>query len=289
VTACDCHVHVFGPRGRYPQLETRAYTAGLASVDSLRRNAAPLGITRFVVVQASVNGTDNSCVLDTMDALDGAGRGVVVVDPKSVRPSTLDDWWRRGIRGLRINLYSDYKRGGLETAALGKRFEAIAGITPPGGHVEVIAPLPILADAAALLARSSVPVVIDHYGLPGAEGPEGAHCRTLLDLLSRPHVWMKLSGPYRALEGPKSDPLATAPPADWIRAFVNAAADRLVWGSDWPHTPPHEAQKGSEIPGVNRPLSYEQLVDDFLTALPSIELADRMLRENPDRLYGFAD
>src|SRR4051812_14876898 len=108
--ACDCHVHVFGPRDRYPQLEARAYTAGIASADSLTRHARPLGITRFVVVQAGVNGTDNSHLLETVDALDGNARGVVVVDPTTVTPSTLDDWSMRGIRGLRINLYGDYTR-----------------------------------------------------------------------------------------------------------------------------------------------------------------------------------
>src|SRR5579872_5777820 len=103
---CDSHVHVFGPRDRYPQLPKRAYTAGIAPVETLQRHAVALGITRFVVVQASVNGRDNSCLLDTLDALDGNGRGVVVIDRKTVTPSLLDDWSRRGVRGLRVNLYS---------------------------------------------------------------------------------------------------------------------------------------------------------------------------------------
>jgi len=85
------------------------------------------------------------------------------------------------------------------------------------------------------------------------------------------------------------NPLETHPNDAWLAAILAVAADRCVWGSDWPHTPPHEAQKGSEIRGVNRPLSYEQLVDDFLTALPSIELAERIMHDNPDRLYGFAN
>src|SRR5215813_13738823 len=109
---CDSHVHVFGPRDRYPQLDTRAYTAGVAPLEALRRNAEPLGITRFVIVQASVNGTDNSCLLDTLDALDGNGRGVVVVDPHAILSKDLAAMHAHGVRGLRINLYSDYKSGG---------------------------------------------------------------------------------------------------------------------------------------------------------------------------------
>ena len=144
--ACDCHVHVFGSRDTYPQRPDRAYTPGIASLDTLRRNGAALGITRFVIVQASVHGADNSCLLDSLDALDGDGRGVVVVDPKTVAPSTLDDWSRRGARGLRINLYSDYKAGGSVTDALRNqlrdRFQGLVDIAPDGWHVEVIAPMP---------------------------------------------------------------------------------------------------------------------------------------------------
>src|SRR5437764_1290896 len=115
---CDSHVHVFGPRNRYPQIDTRAYTAGIASAGTLKAIGGPLGISRFVIVQASVNGTDNSCLLDSLDALGGNGRGVVVIDPSAITSRELDAMHQRGVRGLRINLYSDYKRGGSETPAL---------------------------------------------------------------------------------------------------------------------------------------------------------------------------
>src|SRR4051812_14357172 len=104
--ACDCHVHVFGPRDRYPQIDTRAYTAGIAPLDTLQRHGEPLGIARFVIIQASVHGMDNSCVFDALDMLGGDGRGVIVVDPNVVVPATLDRYFTRGARGLRLNLYS---------------------------------------------------------------------------------------------------------------------------------------------------------------------------------------
>ena len=65
----DCHVHVVGPIGRYPQLPTRTYLAGEAPLDNLRRLAAPRGITRFVVVQPSFYGADNTVTLETLDRL----------------------------------------------------------------------------------------------------------------------------------------------------------------------------------------------------------------------------
>ena len=40
-----------------------------------------------------------------------------------------------------------------------------------------------------------------------------------------------------------------------------------MWGSDWPHTPAHDAQHGPDVAGVYRPLSYATVVDDFTGAL----------------------
>jgi len=291
VIACDSHVHVFGPRARYPQIDTRAYTAGIAALDTLTCQASPLGITRFVIVQASVNGTDNSCLLDTLDALDGRGRGVVVVDPRAVKASTLDGWSRRGVRGLRINLYSDYKGAGRASpglAGLRDRFDALTSIAPDGWHVEVIAPLRIRASAAPLLSASRVPVVIDHYGLPGGSTPDSDDGRALIELLRQPHVWMKMSGPYRAVEAPGSDPLSTTPPAEWIEAFVQAAPERVVWGSDWPHTPAHEDSAAGDAPDPFRPIDYSRMFGDFVKAVSEPRTLEAILDANPARLYAFA-
>jgi len=199
----------------------------------------------------------------------------------------------RGVRGLRINLYSDYKKSGRtaepERVALRNRFEKLSDIAPDGWHVEVIAPLPILADAAPVLAASRVPVVIDHYGLPGVEPPGSVNGRVLLDLLRRPHVWMKLSGPYRALEtAAAADPLETMPPAEWLKAFVESAPERLVWGSDWPHTPPREDSRAGDGPDPFRPIDYGRMFGDFLMAVSEPRTLEAIVEANPARLYGFA-
>src|SRR5262249_36254651 len=104
--ACDCHVHVVGPLAEFPQSSTRSYTAAEASIESLQSQAAPEGVSRFVVVQASFYGADNSCLLATLDQLGDRGRGVVAMDLNLAIPSTMDEYERRGVRGLRVNLYS---------------------------------------------------------------------------------------------------------------------------------------------------------------------------------------
>ena len=64
--ACDCHTHVIGPAGAYPMVAQRHYTPGPAPVDALRSHLSALGFQRVVVVQPSVYGTDNRCLIDTL-------------------------------------------------------------------------------------------------------------------------------------------------------------------------------------------------------------------------------
>src|SRR5437016_5188261 len=108
---CDSHVHVVGPIGRYPQVPERTFTAGVAPVERLQKLGAARGIARFVIVQPSFYGFDNSATLDALDTLGGNGRGVAVIDPVATSAATLADYDRRGVRGLRINLYSPLGAG----------------------------------------------------------------------------------------------------------------------------------------------------------------------------------
>ena len=78
---CDSHVHIIGPLARYPQLATRTYLALPASLDELSRSAVPSGIERFVIVQPSFYGADNTVLLESLDVLGPRGRGVAVIDP----------------------------------------------------------------------------------------------------------------------------------------------------------------------------------------------------------------
>jgi predicted TIM-barrel fold metal-dependent hydrolase len=279
---CDSHVHIVGPLERYPQLPSRAYLAVPASLEDLRQQALPRGVSRFVIVQPSFYGTDNTLLLESLGILGAQGRGVVVIDPDAISAETLADFAASGVRGLRINLYSVL---GSAPRRLDRAFAACVAVARAmDWHIEVIAPIGLVAEHFDLLRRSHVPVVVDHYGVYGRALPDSADGQRLLELLRHRHVWMKLSAPYRVSE----NPLETHPHKAWLAAILAVAAERCVWGSDWPHTPPHEDQQGGEIPGQYRPLSYAQLVDDFAAALPSAELADHILRDNPDRLYGFS-
>src|SRR5579872_4018776 len=139
---CDSHIHIVGPPERYPQLPNRTYTAGLATLEQLERAAAPRKVRRFVIVQPSFYGADNSMLLEGLDALQGRGRGVAVIEPGSLTLRELVALRERGVRGLRINLYSPL---GAKTP-LQERFGAIQSIARDlDWHIEVIAPLKVIA------------------------------------------------------------------------------------------------------------------------------------------------
>ena len=280
--ACDCHVHVVGPQPQFSQVAARSYTAGPATLESLRAVAQPLGVSRYVLVQPSFYGMDNTCLLETLDTLKENGRGVVVLDPAAVSTRQLKELAARGVCGVRVNLYSKVSplaQAGLENVL--QRFMAL--LPRDGWHIEVIATLPAIVAAASAIRRSTLPIVIDHYGVPEDSLPESEMGRGLLDVLCLPHVWIKLSAPYRVVR----HSAATIPPVAWLAAFLGAAPDRCVWGSDWPHTPPRKEQRDADITIPYRNIDYRRLLTDFLAALPPGSLAERILISNPARLYGF--
>jgi predicted TIM-barrel fold metal-dependent hydrolase len=276
---CDSHIHIVGRTDRYPQVANRTYLAGVATVDDLESNAAPNGVMRFVIVQPSFYGTDNRLLLQSLNVLAGRGRGVAVIDQATSRQA-IAGFVEQGVRGLRLNLYS---RIGDDTP-LDLRIKAIEEPAHAANcHIEVIAPLKMLAENARLLARSRVPIVIDHYGIHAGHTPDDMEGRALLDLMSLPHVWIKLSAPYRN----STDDLATRPDQGWLEAILAIAPGRCVWGSDWPHTPPHNVQMGSDMHAPYRRLPYRAVLDGFIAAVGSMELAERILSDNPARLYEF--
>jgi len=277
---CDSHVHIVGPTDRYPQVADRTYLADVATLKQLESVSAARAIRRFVIVQPSFYGADNSLLVESLVVLAGRGRGVAVVDPRATSARTLSGMAEQGVRGLRLNLYSPLR----EKAPLADRFAAIAGLARDlNWHIEIVAPLKMINENAGLLKTSRVPVIIDHYGLYTGVLPDEPEGVGLLKLLAMPHMWIKLSAPYRV----SINPLATKPDPAWHTAILAVAPDRCVWGSDWPHTPPHEKQTDSAVLEPYRSLRYETLLDDFIAATGSAELVECILSDNPARLYEF--
>jgi hypothetical protein len=142
--------------------------AAPAALGELRALGATPMMSRFVIVQRSFYGTDNSVMLESLDELGDNGRGVAVINPSIVTADVLANYSARGVRGLRLNLYS---RLG-DVAPLTQRLAPVADCARAAGwHVQVIAAIEILIENAELLLRAGVPIVIDHYDLYGRRLP----------------------------------------------------------------------------------------------------------------------
>ena len=270
--ACDSHMHIFDPRfapsAHWPR------TPPVAPVAAYRQLQARLGTTRTVVVTPSTYGTDNACTLDALDQLGDDARGVAVVDPR-VSDAELARLAARRVCGLRVNFVSPQSWGTTTAQMLTTLAGKVARHADCAGwHIQVFAHPEQIVALAPVLQALPVPLVIDHLGrIDPAEGPSAQAFGVLRRLLDSGNTWVKLSGAYMrsAVQGPSyADTLPLG------QALVRAAPSHLVWGSDWPHT--------TEAPGT---VNDADLVDLLRAWAGSAAAMDRILVDNPARLYGF--
>jgi predicted TIM-barrel fold metal-dependent hydrolase len=276
--SCDCHVHVIGPKRRFPLPAKRRYTPSDAAVGDLAIMLKKLGMTRVVIVQPSFYGTDNTCTLDGIAQL-GNARGVAVIAPDTPEKE-LDVLHDQGIRGLRINIAT---MGGEPVDAIKAKITAATRLCEKHRwHVQMFVDAAAIEPLAPLLKSLPVDSVFDHFGLI-APGTTNGAVRALQDLLEGGKTWVKISGAYRIGNDPSDkriDPLA--------RALCKANPERIVWGSDWPHTPPHTIQKPLDQESPFQDIDTRGLLDLLPRWLEDEALIARVLVSNPAKLYGFS-
>ena len=264
--ATDCHHHNYDPR--YPVDPISTLRPGEALVEDYRALQHRIGTTRNVIVQPSTYGTDNRCALDALATFGQAARAVVVVN-ETVSDAELQRMDRLGVRGIRFNLL---QAGATTTAMIEPLSKRIHDL---GWHIQINAPADRLTDAMPILERVPTLVVLDHLAhVPQPDGVKHPLFARVLALLDKGRTWVKLSGAYTDT---RSGPPTYADSSAVARAYVKAAPERLVWGSDWPH--PTEQQKQLPDDAV--------LFDLLLDWAPDEALRHRILVENPVALYGF--
>jgi len=272
--ACDCHFHVFGPAERYPARDPKLrYQPPLAPLEDYLELAGRLGIERFVFVQPSAYARDNRCMLDAMREMGGRCRGIVDID-EDASDSLLAEMHALGVRGVRINVSPIHPReAGLATQVL-KRVERLElRCAELGWQLDFLTPGWLTEELMPKLWGLRVNFTLAHMGMFLArEGPQHPGFRKLLDLLrtgdGRCHV--KLTGVYRVSQAP-----GFADAAPMARALIEAAPERIIWGSDYPHL--SFADKVGSIELFN-------LLDDWA---PDAVLRQKILVDNPARLFGF--
>lgn len=280
--ACDCHTHIFGDPKAFPFAAPRGYTPETALPAEMAAFHRAMHVERVVIVTPSVYGTDNSATLAGMKARGRNARGIAVIDEKTT-DRELDAMGLAGMRGVRLNLATV----GVTDPAVGReRLKwAIGRVRGRGWHIQMYANLGVVASLKQMVMDAPVAVVFDHFGGAKAAGGVGqAGFADLLDLVRAGKAYVKVSGAYRASkQGPDySDVGALA------AALIGANADRVLWGSDWPHpdtAPPKERAMGPAGPFL--------AIDDgrIFNQVPRWAGTEAVLRkilvENPARLYGF--
>ena len=263
--ACDSHCHIFGPAAQFPYAAERRYTPADAPKAALRALHRHLGLQRAVLVQASCHGNDNRAMLDAIADSNGAMRGVAMVTA-TVSDTELRALHAGGVRALRFNFVA-HLGGAPDIAAT---HALISRITPLGWHVVLHLDAEDIGTYRGFLDALRIPFIIDHMGRPpAANGLDQAPFRAMLEVMRNPLAWVKVSGPERISSlGP---PFQDAIP--FMRALIAAAPDRTLWGTDFPH------------PNVKWMPNDGALVDVFAAACDDLALQQKILVDNPTRLY----
>jgi predicted TIM-barrel fold metal-dependent hydrolase len=266
--ACDCHHHIYDT-ARFAPVQRPEPNARVAEYRLLQRR---IGTTRDVVVTPSAYGTDNRVTLDAISQFGANALGVAVIHP-TVTDAELNTLARGGIRGIRFSLNSSPNGNNAVTTLemiepLSKRVNAL------GWHVQINMAGEHIVAAEDLWNRIPSVIVFDHMGhIPQPMGTKHPAFSLIRRLIDKGRTWVKLSVTY---DNTKDGPPTYADVTKVAQAYVQAAPERMVWGSNWPH--PNETNKPDDA-----------LLFDLLARwAPNEATRHRILVENPEMLYGFA-
>jgi predicted TIM-barrel fold metal-dependent hydrolase len=267
--ACDSQFHVFGPPEKYPVRAGAAYEMPTATVERALHMHRTLGLQRGIIVQPTTYGADHQATLDGIAAAGPNYRGcanAAVFD--SADDATLAKLHAGGIRGAR------FSRQSLGIALTPDAFaRAIARIRELGWFIKVQPETNGFAEQAAQYEKLGLPVIIDHMGRPNpAAGSDDPSLKKTLELLSQGNFWVMLSLAEKISKAGKPwDDVVLL-----MRAYIEAAPDRVIWASDWPHPV-----------STSQPPNEADLIELLYRATNSDEERRKILVDNPARLFGF--
>jgi 2-pyrone-4,6-dicarboxylate lactonase len=269
--AIDTHVHVFAPS--YKLSPHRGYNPPDSTLADLKHLHATLGIDRVVFTQPSVYGVDNSAILDGIAALNAESPNrarAVAAMTLDIRDDELEALDARGVRGVRLNTDN---AGGMpiEIAAIP---DLAARIAQLGWHIEFLFPGKDIIALMPTLAAVKVPISLAHFAYqPAAAGVSAPGFKALLELMRGGNTWMKISGANRVSA-------TDLPPYDDVKpmaaALIEAAPDRIMWGTDWPHPNKYLVNPNDG-----------DLVDVFGGWVTDEAMRRRIMVDNPAAFYRF--
>ena len=265
--AIDCHFHTYDKN--YPVTKGATLLPDDALPDDYRALQRRIGTTRGVIIQPSTYGTDNRLQIASRQALGADNFRVIAVVAEDISEAELRRLDEQGVRGVRFNLGFP---GVLTIESLKPLAPRLADL---GWHCQINMRPKQIEDNADLLASLPGRLVFDHLAqVPQPAGLESAPYKIIRGLLDRGKTWVKLSGPYVSSKQGAPD---YADAGAVAAAYVKAAPERLVWGSDWPHPSEPKEHKPDDA----------RLFDLFAQCAGDDVAFKRILVDNPAELYGF--
>jgi predicted TIM-barrel fold metal-dependent hydrolase len=230
---------------------------------------------RYVFVQPSAYGFDNSCMLDSMRELDPAiRRGIIDLDENNTSDKELAELNATGVRGIRVNISPIRKPEAGLAASMLPRIVRLSKICEElGWHLDFLTPGWLVSELMPTLRELPVAFSVAHMGLfPAKDGPQQPCFQEFLRLVGdgSKRCWVKLTGIYRFSTEPN---FADVKPI--AQALMDRVPDQLIWGSDFPHLSFHDR------------VGTIQLYNLFGEWTPDSGMRKRILADNPARLFGF--
>jgi len=271
--ACDSQFHVFGPREQYPVRPNAAYEMPTATWQVAQRLHATLGIGRGVIVQATTYGADHTVVLDALEGLNAGGPRRYMACANAAVLTERDDAYLHklhdaGVRGAR------FTRGGLGISlSAAEQARAFARVKELGWYVKVQPEPDGIAAQLAAFEALDVPVLLDHMGRADpSRGDADPSLARMLELFERGNFWVMLSLSEKISKtgAPWDDVVPLA------RRLIEAAPERCVWGSDWPHPV-----------SLKQPPNEGALLELLYRFTPDAATRQKVLVDNPARFFGF--
>ena len=263
--AIDAHGHVF-VKGLPMAIDGRYRPNYDASWETLLALAEKNGVGRAVLLQPSFLGFDYRYLFDALRARPGRFRGVPWLSPSTpIPPAAWDEMERIGVRGLRFPIH------GLPTPQWTYYRDMLAEAKRRRWPIHLTVESKRLPELLPFLLNAGHDVVVPHFGLfDRTLGPaRDPGFKVLLENAPSRRLWMVMCGAYRV--GPERARSATQ--------FLLAAfpPDRLMWGSDWPHTDTT----------LDRVTTYAQTLKSLEDWVPDKAARRTILIETPAKLYGF--
>ncbi|ROV88972.1 hypothetical protein VMCG_10130 [Cytospora schulzeri] len=277
VGSWDSHMHIVDPV-RYPLSSTAVYRPSPHTVSQAVAFETSIGASKIVVVQPSIYGNDNSCLLDALRALGPArARGVVAFDPDKTSLSTLQEWHKLGVRAVRINLQSTgHTMAQDEMESVLRRYAD--AVRPLNWVIQLYIPLSMVKVLEHIVPTLGVRICIDHMGSPDLSSSRMSSFDpysldgfgSLVRLLQGGNTYIKMSAPYRLGKGRDF----IKPVESLAREIIRVAGRRrAVFASDWPHT----RFEGLDIrPWIEHVLAWCD---------GDRSLVDRIFRDNAEELW----